>query len=129
MPTLKLRWITFICDSMNMAVVPALTRSRKSRRIYRLAWLQSENISGTRWTLSSMTDVHQKENKNLWVGPTLISYEARELMNKSDNGCSTKPPEITVQDESVTIVTSKPPAGPQDDKLNGSRKMRPQRRP
>jgi hypothetical protein len=40
-------------------------------------------------------------------------------MNKSDNGCSTKPSEITVQDESVTIVTSKPPAGPHDDTLDG----------
>ena len=65
-----------------------------------------------------MTDAHQKENKNLWVGPTLIFYEARELMNESDNGCSTKPPEITVEDGSVTIVTSKPPADLQDDTLD-----------
>src|SRR5271165_6315192 len=76
MPTLRLRWITLICDSMNMAAGPALTRSRKSRQIYRLAWLQSENISGTRWSLSSMTDAHQKENKSLWVGPTLISLRS-----------------------------------------------------
>ena len=65
-----------------------------------------------------MTDVHQKENKSLWVGTTLISYEARELMNKSENGYSTKPPEITVQDGSVTTATSKPPADLQDDTLD-----------
>jgi hypothetical protein len=39
-------------------------------------------------------------------------------MNESDNGCSTKPTESTVEEGSVTIVTSKPPVGPQDDTLD-----------
>jgi hypothetical protein len=38
---------------------------------------------GTMWTLSSVTDVHQKENKNLWVGTTLISLRSEGLMNKA----------------------------------------------
>ena|SRR5271165_2797207 len=47
-----------------------------------------------------------------------IARKPREVMERSNNGCSTKPPEITVQDGSVTIVTSKLPADHQDDTLD-----------